>query len=408
MTRHGIRLLKFGVLAGTALAAMMPAHPTAAQETVKLGFTAALTGPFNEFGEGIRRGVEIAIEEWNKKGGVNGKKVELAEALDDQLVPDRAVQNMRRILDNEQIAALIAPSGSGPTLAVIDMLEADGRPVCNTQAQTPTIVYPKGPESPPRQNIFSLSIDNTVEAEKLAGVLASQYKKVGLLHESTGYGVTGAELIGKAIKAANQEATITSEAYNQRAQDMTAQLTRAQRAGAEVLMVVGLGADLAVIRKNMARLNINIPLYATAGGITPPYMEGAGNLVKGTRAASTKSFGLDEPPAATKTFLELYKAKHGFDRWWGNDPERPQISMATTVGTAYDCVNLLLNAMVKANSTKPKDIIKALEETKDFPAASIRAISFSPEKHRALTVDDLAVYEIDKQGDKVKLTIVQE
>ena len=75
------------------------AVPAQAQETIKLGMTSALTGPFNEFGEGNRRGVVLAIELFNKNGGLNGRKAELAEALDDQLVPDRAVQNMRRILD---------------------------------------------------------------------------------------------------------------------------------------------------------------------------------------------------------------------------------------------------------------------------------------------------------------------
>jgi branched-chain amino acid transport system substrate-binding protein len=406
MTRGGLRSL--AMLAGVAMTAMLATNPAAAEDTIKLGFTAAITGPFNEFGEGIRRGAEIAVEQWNANGGVDGKKVELAEVLDDQLVPDRAVQNMRRILDNEEIVALIAPSGSGPTLAVVDMVEADGRPMCNTQAQTPKITYPNGPEGGPRPNVFSVSIDNTVEAEKLAQALGSQFKNIGLLHESTGYGVTGAELVANAIKAANPDVQVTTQSYNQRAQDMTAQLTHVQRAGADVILVIGLGADLAVIRKNMARLNINLPFYASAGGITPPYMEGAGDLVKGTRAASTKALGLDPLPPETKKFLDLYKAKHGVDRWWGSDPDKAQIPIATTVGTAYDCVNLLLTAIKNAKSTEPEAIIKAMEEIKDFPGASIQKISFSPEKHRALGVDDLAVYEIDKQGDTIKLNMVQE
>jgi len=408
MTQKRGALRHVAALAGVAMAAMMAAHPASADDTIKLGFTGAITGPFNEFGEGIKRGATIAVDQWNANGGVNGKKVEFAEMLDDQLVPDRAVQNMRRLLDNEEIVALIAPSGSGPTLAIVDMVEADGRPMCNTQAQTPKITYPNGADAAPRPNVFSVSIDNTVEAEKLAKALGSQFKNIGILHESTGYGVTGAELVTAAIKAANPDIQVSSQSYNQRAQDMTAQLTHVQRAGADVILVVGLGADLAVIRKNMARLNINLPFYASAGGITPPYMEGAGDLVKGTRAASTKALGLDPLPPETKKFLDLYKAKHGVDRWWGSDPDRAQIPIATTVGTAYDCVNLLLTAIKNANSTEPAAIIKAMEEIKDFPGASIQKISFTPEKHRALGVDDLAVYEIDKQGDTIKLNMVQE
>ena len=51
-----------------------------------------------------------------------GRQVEIGVMLDDQLIPDRSVQNMRRVLDNKDIAGLFCPSGSGPTLAVIDMI----------------------------------------------------------------------------------------------------------------------------------------------------------------------------------------------------------------------------------------------------------------------------------------------
>lgn len=390
-------------LAGAAL--LMAAASANAQDAVKLGFTAALTGPFNEFGEGIRRGAEIAVEQWNKAGGVNGKKVELAEVLDDQLIPDRALQNMRRILDNKDVVALMAPSGSGPVLAIVDMVAADGRPICNPQAQTPSIVYPNGPDKPPRKNVFSVSISNAVEAEKLGRVMAAAHKNIGILHESTGYGVTGADLAKKEIASLNKDAKVTVESYNQRAQDMTAQLVRMQRAGAEALLVIGLGADFAVIRKNMSRLNLNVPLYGTAGAVTVPYIEGAGDLVVGTRAANSIAFGRRPMSPTIQKFLEAYRAKYGTDRWYGNDPENPIISMASTVGSGYDCVNLLLDAIKRAGSTERGAIIRALEQTKNFPGVMINSISFSPSEHTALRVDDLGIYEMVKKDSRLLLEL---
>jgi len=390
------------LLVAAGLSALIAATPALAQDdTVSIGFTTALTGPFNEFGEGYRRGVEIAVEEWNEKGGIDGVPVEIGIALDDQLVPDRAVQNMRRVLDDENIELIIAPSGSGPTLAVVDMLEADGRPVCNTQAQTPSIVDPQGPDGPPRRNIFSVSISNTVEAQKLAVVLAEEFDNVAVLHESTGYGVTGAELVEEELEKSNPDIRVNVESYNQRAQDFTAQLARSQRSGAEVLLVIGLGADLAVIRKNMARLNINLPLYATAGGVTPPYVEGAGDLVVGTRAASVRAVGEETLSEATRNFADRYKAKFGVDRWWGNNPDRPQIGMASTVMSGYDCANLLLDAVRRAGSTDPDAVIAAMEETSGSPSASIHSITFTPDDHVALGVDDLFIYEMTKDGDRI-------
>ena len=136
-----LRTTKTWLAAGLGLALATLAAGTSAQ-TIKIGNTGALTGPYNEFGEGTRRGIELAIDRINARGGVLGRKVELAISLDDQLVPDRAVQNIRRILDSKDIDVIIGPGGSGPTLAVIDMVTVDGRAYCNPQAQTPSIVYP--------------------------------------------------------------------------------------------------------------------------------------------------------------------------------------------------------------------------------------------------------------------------
>ena len=391
-------------LALGAAALALPRVIRAQSGTVKFGFTAALTGPFNEFGEGINRGAQIAVEECNKAGGINGRMVELAEVLDDQLVPDRAVQNMRRILDNREIVGLMCPSGSGPTLAIADMIQADGRPIINPQAQTPAIVYPNGLDKPPRPNLFSVSISNVVESEKLAAAL-SQFSRVGVLHESTGYGVTGADLVRKALVARKPDARVTMESYNQRAQDMTAQLVRVQRANAEAMLVIGLGADFAVIRRNMSRLNMNLALFGAAGAVTVPYIEGAGDLVAGTRAVNHAAFGRRPMHGAAQRFVDLYRAKFGTDRWYGPDAANPLISLAGTVGSGYDCISLLIDAIRRAGSTNAAEIVRALDQTKDYEGATVRRISFTPQDHVALKPEDLGTYEMLKRGERVVLEL---
>jgi branched-chain amino acid transport system substrate-binding protein len=398
---HGRRFVLLSMAAPLALAVagIKPAH---AEDTIKIGLTTALTGPFNEFGEGMHRGVILAIEKRNRDGGVLGKKVELGEALDDQLVPDRAVQNMRRILDNKDIVGLIGPSGSGPTLAVVDMVEADGRPMMNHQAQTPSIVYPHGLDKPPRANVFSTAIQNNTEAAVIGQALAKKYKKIGIVHESTGYGVTGQALIKAEILSVDKDAQVSNESYNQRDQDMTAQLVRLQRFGADVVMVVGLGADLAVIRKNMVRLNMSQPLYTTAGGLTQPFVEGAGDLVVGTRGAMIAALAKNPLPAPTKEFLDAYKAKYGTDRWWGSDPQHAQPTIAGNVISGYDCALMLFDAIQRAGSTKAADIVKAMEATKNFPGAN-GTYTFSAAVHDAIRPADMGIFQYVKKDGRIQL-----
>ena len=389
-----------GALAATSLLQ----RPSLAADSIKVGFTTALTGPFNEFGEGYKRGIELAIEKLNKAGGVLGRPIEIAMMLDDQLIPDRSVQNMRRLLDNKDIVGLFCPSGSGPTLAVIDMIQADGRPAMNPQAQTPTVIYPGGPGSKPRPNVYTFSIQNDIEANFMANILGKKFTRVGLLNESTGYGKTGGELVKAGIIRVNKDAVVTHESYNQKDQDMTAQLVRMQRAKSEALMVVGLGADMAVIRKNMVRMNMTLPLYVSAGGFSPPYAEGAGDLALGTKGSQYRKISTVPPAKEVLEFLNAYKAKHGTDRLWGGDPAIPSPSMGGTVAGGYDGMMVMADAWRRAGTTDPAATIKAMDSTKGLVGVNC-TYEFTPDRHHAVEVGDLTTYEYAKVDGR--LTLVQ-
>lgn len=391
MSRKSRQTATAATLSALLLAGLMSVPASA--ETVKIGTTGALTGPYNEFGEGARRGVELAVDRWNAQGGLLGDKVELAVALDDQLVPDRAVQNVRRILDDPDIDVIVGPGGSGPTLAVIDMVTVDGRPYCNPQGQTPSIVYPDGLDKPARANVVSTAIQNDVEARALGNYVSSRFKKIAVLHESTGYGVSGVELLAARIKEATGQDPVVIEAYNQRAQDMTAQISRAQREDADVLVVIGLGADMAVIRRNMLRLGFDVPLITSGGGISLPYKEGAGEMAVGTRATMLGTYPPGRAPEGVALELaNAYEKKFGKDRWWGDDPVSPQVYFALTVGAGFDCANMLLEAVRLAGTTDKAKVVEALNGLTGYTISNGTA-NFSPMQHNLVTPDKVALFE---------------
>ena len=386
--------------------ALVAAATGAGAQTVKIGNTGALTGPYNEFGEGTRRGIELAIDRINAKGGVLGRKVELAISLDDQLVPDRAVQNIRKILDAPEIDVIVGPGGSGPTLAVIDMVTVDGRAYCNPQAQTPTIVYPDGVDKPARKNVISTAIQNDVEAAALSGYTSQRFKKIGIMHESTGYGVSGAQLLSADIEKLTKSKPVAVESYNQRAQDMTAQISRVQRAGADVLVVVGLGADMAVIRRNMLRAGFDVPLITSGGGISLPYKEGAGELAVGTRATMLATYAPGKvPTGVAKELTDAYAVKFGKekDRWWGDDPTSPQVYFALTVGAGFDCTNMLVEAIRIAGTTEPAKVVAAINQIKGLQISNGVA-NFSPTQRLLVAPKDLGMFEYVK-NDKGQVVL---
>jgi branched-chain amino acid transport system substrate-binding protein len=393
---------KTTLIAALVAATLGAQAPTAsAQQTVKIGNTGALTGPYNEFGEGVRRGILIAVDRINARGGVLGRKVELAMALDDQLVPDRAVQNIRRILDNSEIDVIVGPGGSGPTLAVIDMATVDGRAYCNPQAQTPSIVYPDGIGKAARKNVISTAIQNDVEAAALGSYSGNRFKKIGIMHESTGYGVSGKDLLVPEIERVSKNKPVAVESYNQRSQDMTAQISRIQRAGADALVVIGLGADMAVIRRNMLRSGFDVPLITSGGGISLPFKEGAGELAIGTRATMISTYKPDTAPTGVaKELADAYAKAHGTtkDRWWGDDPKTPQVFFSLTVGAGFDCATMLIEAVRIAGSTDRAKVAAALSQIKGF-AVSNGVANFSDTDRLLVKPANLGFFEYMK-GDK--------
>jgi branched-chain amino acid transport system substrate-binding protein len=371
---------------------------------IKLGMSSSLTGPYNEFGEGSKRGIDLAIEQWNAKGGINGRKIEMAVVLDDQLVPDRAAQNMRRILDDKTLVAYFAPAGSGPVMATIDMIAADGRPCINPLAQNPLATYPNGMDKPPRPNVFQMGIPSNVEAEFLGKFMVKQYKSIGLVHENTAFGVAGKDTLQTVMKREKPDLKLEIESYQQRATDVTPQLLRLQRANVEVVLVVGLGTDLVNLRRTMSRIAMTQPLVTSAGGLSLPYLEGAGDAAVGTIAPLVGTLVEPNPRPEVVAFINAYKAKYGTDRYWGNDKDRPQAQMSLIVIPPYDGANILFEGMRRANSDEPQKIIAGIESIKNWPGVNT-VYNFSAQRHHGITEESLTMLKVVKKGDKLALEI---
>lgn len=378
-----------------------PTSSTEDSSTIKIGMTSALTGPYSEYGEGNKRGVEIAVKQWNDRGGIDGKKIEV-EMLDDQLDPDQAAVNVQRLLDNDEIVAIIGPAGSGPGLATVPITEAAGIVHMNIVPQTIEVTYPDGVDSPPRKNVFSFALQNDVESNVLGKFVGEDWKKVGLLHESTTYGQSGIDLIEDILKNDYGIEAVEREQYNQGSTDMTAQISKIKNQGAEVLVVIGLGADLSNIKKTMDRVGFDVPLVASNGALSLPYTEGAGDLVIGTFGSMIGALGENPLSPKAEEFAEAYKAEFGADRYWGTDEENPQLFMSLNVVNAYDGANVLFEAISNADSFESEDIISALESIEDFEGVNA-TYSFNEQQHHAITEEAVSIFHYVKEEDLIKL-----
>src|SRR5262245_39471728 len=98
-------LTRRSVIAGAAACTLLFSLPVSAQDTVKLGLVAAMSGQSAKSGEAIVRGLTVAIDEINGKGGLLGKKVELV-VRDDESNPAKGAIAARELVQREKVAAL--------------------------------------------------------------------------------------------------------------------------------------------------------------------------------------------------------------------------------------------------------------------------------------------------------------
>lgn len=370
-------------------------------EPIKIGTTGAMTGPYSEYGTGMRKAAELAVDFANAKGGVLGRPIQLV-VLDDQLKADVAALNVKKLIEEDKVVAILGPSGTGPMLATVPITEAKGIPQMNVMAQTPAITYPKGYDNPPRRNVFSAAISNDVEAQTLINFAwkTKGWRRLGFIHESTGYGKTGADLMAAYLEREFHAKPVTREQYDQKDTDFTAQLARLKREDAQVIISVGLGSDNATLRKEMNRLGMQAPLLGAAGVISASYTNLLGDLAVGTYGSLLATFvDPTKLSPAAREFADGWLKKFGHDEYYGPDKD-PNIYLA--IQAAYfDAAGILIDAIRRAGSTEPGAIVKALDATNY--AGVIKRHQFTPKKHMTITPDDLTVLQYVKEGNKLVL-----
>jgi branched-chain amino acid transport system substrate-binding protein len=380
-------------------------NETGINETIKIGMSGAITGPYSDYGTGTSNAAKIAIDEWNEKGGINGQKIELI-TLDDQLSPDRAASNIQQLLQKEKIHAGILPQGSGATMAALPHAVSSGIPFVNTTSQAVEITYPNGTDKEPYPNIFSFAIQNDVESGAMGKIIPTLgYKKVALLAESTPYGQSGLDLVEEHLKKQGID-MVGREQYDQTATSVSAQLAKLGEKKPELLVVIGLASDVATITKDLNRLGLEIPMVTSAAATAPQYKKLAGDLVLGVRPVFISTYAENELNPRATQLVEKYVERYGADNWFEEDGTPSPFFMIVSNG--YDATNFLLSSIEKANSLDPNKILTEMEKIEITGATIPEPVRMSKESHNVIKSEHLKMGEYVKGDGKIRIEIMEE
>jgi branched-chain amino acid transport system substrate-binding protein len=370
------RTVAAGVAAMTLFG--LTASASLAQEPIKVGLVAALSGGSAKSGEGITRGLTIAIDEINAAGGLLGRKLELVRR-DDESNPSKGQVAARELIDQEKVAVMFGGIDSPVALAIVPIANKEKVPFFSVwAAATPITRNGANPNF-----VFRVSAVDVLVDKALVQYARKTFnaKNLGLALVNNPWGESNDK--GLHAAAAEQGVKIAGvEKYEERDVDMVPQLTRLRAAGADALVMVANAAPGAQVMKSLQRINWSVPIISHWGISGGRFPELAGPWSQKVAFVQTYSFFGKLNPVGEKVLAAL-KAKYPDIK--GPGDVLPPVGVAN----AYDAMHLVAAAIKSAGSTDGDKMRQALESI-DRHEGLIKTYAkpFTPENHDALNEND--------------------
>lgn len=369
------------ILTTMLLSMTLGAH---ASENIKIGAFFDLSGNAAFIGTPTKLVAQMAVEQINAQGGINGREIELIVG-DTEANPAKAVNLAKKFIYKDKVAAIIGPTMTDTGMAVKMLANKGKTPIFMTVGGDPVIM---GGKFGPFDWVFKSPQRSSIAVARLFEYLQKQeIKTIALLAAADGFGKDGAKWINELAPEYGIE-IVAQESFSPRDTDMTTQLTKVKNANPEAIITWTIGPAGAIVAKNRSQLGIDIPLFQCHGLPDPKYIELAGSASEGNRMPSTKLLVADELPDSDpqkpviQEFIRLYTEK-GYHK---------QFPINTHSGYAWDALMILADAMQKSG-TEAESLRQALENTRNHVGIS-GIYNISATDHNGLGTDSMVIVEV--------------
>ncbi|HKP67497.1 MAG TPA: ABC transporter substrate-binding protein [Casimicrobiaceae bacterium] len=361
-----------------ALTTLLPAAATAQDNApFKIGTVLSVTGPGAFLGDHMKRGMQLAIDEINAKGGINGRKVEWV-FYDAETQASKAVTATRRLIDDDKVDIIVGGgNASGLALAMVPLVEKAQVPFISTEGSM-QIVNPVAE----RKWTFKSTLDDDKVLERAADSFAKRgITSVALLYDSSGFGQSAKEQMEKV--APKRGLKVTYETFNPGDTDLTAQLTRIKASDAKAIICWTITPAGVVFVKQAKQLGLgDRVIMHSYGFVDDRYMKQAEGAAEGIDLMSQKFPVGTDLPATDPLKQRIADITARFEKKFNTKPNQ-------FVAQTYDAIYMAADALAKGGKDKEK-VRTALEGLTDFKGVGGN-FSFSPTSHSGLTKDDAVV-----------------
>ncbi|MBI4969109.1 MAG: ABC transporter substrate-binding protein [Rhodospirillales bacterium] len=379
------KTLLTALAAGAALGVFGLAGPAPAAETIKLGSYLSVTGPASFLGAPEKKVLEHYVEQFNKAGGVAGRKIELI-IYDDGGAPDKATSFAKRLIENDKVDLIVGGSTTATTMAAVPLVEAAGVPFLNLAGAVIAV-------EPAKKWVFKTPHTDRMAAEKVfADMKKRGITRIAMISENAGFGKSGHDQ-SLLVMANYGIQLVADETYAPRDPDVTAQLTKIKNtAGVQAVFNWSFGQSPAIVAKNYRQLGITLPLYMSHGVSSKEFITLAGAAAEGIRLPAAGIVVADQLPATdiqknvAMDFKKTYEGKY-------------KEEVSSFGGHAYDALMIALAAIQRANSIDKGKVRDEIEKTKGYVGTG-GTVNMSPTDHMGLDLTSFHMVDV-KNGNFV-------
>ncbi|WP_305824112.1 branched-chain amino acid ABC transporter substrate-binding protein [Massilia brevitalea] len=315
-----------------------------AQEVVKIGHSAAVTGPVSYFGKDTENGARMAIEALNARGVViGGKKVRFELVAEDDGGDPKQATNVAQKLVDGRVNGVVGHETSGTTIPASKIYNQAGIPQISPSSTSP--VYT-------RQgfNTAFRVVANDVQLGQALGHYAVQKmnaRRVAVIDDRTAYGQGLVTEFSKGLRG--QGATVVAREFtHDKASDFNAILTKIRAAKPDLVFFGGMSAVAGPMLRQMKQLGMNVKMMGGDGICSDEIHKLSGGAMADGQVFCAEAGGVD---AAGKPAMDKFRADY---------KKRFGIDVQINAPYAYDAVMTMAEAMVKAGSSAPAKYLPVL------------------------------------------------
>lgn len=307
-----------------------------------------MTGDSAQFGDMKVKAIQLAIDEVNQAGGIEGKQVKLLIG-DDTGNPKEAPAVAQKFASDNSVLAVIGHWNSSCTLAARGIYEAASIPVI-TDSVNKQITDGTTP------HLFRISLTDTTQARNLAQYTYNKLgkRRAAILFTANDFGTGLKNDFAEEFTKLGGTVVATETYFEGTSKDFSPQLTKIKGANPDVLFIAGYYVETALIAQQAGPIGLNVQMIGTEGISSEELVKLGGAAVEGIRFAAF--FHPDIEFEGTKAFVDGFRSKYN------REPDNYS-------ALAYDSAKIILEGM-KQNGATRDGITKYLNEVKDFPGVA--------------------------------------